>query len=173
MTKADFTQKINELLTNDGNIKEVIFNACMGVINSPYTQSSFLDKATNDFIFPKAVLSTVLTQLAWQYEPIDKENKKLIPLLKPHVSFSRIPTTPPAKYEIMQWQGVKNSDTKQTTQGWLWIKFLQDTVMINTAPNVVGAKEEEYKAGRMVGFSLQASNRAQGIKKFKEQYKIN
>ena len=74
---------------------------------------------------------------------------------------------------IEKWQGIKNTETKQTVQGYLFIRFLSDTAIINTNPNVIDAKENQYQAGKCIGFPIQnVSNKREAILKFLSTYKI-
>ena len=74
--------------------------------------------------------------------------------------------------EITKWQGVSCRETKQTTQGYLWLHFLAETTIINVNPNVIGAKPTTYAAGRKVGLSIKARNRKEAIETFQLQYQI-
>lgn len=89
MTQSQFNEKISHLLNHDKGIRSVIYRACKNAMASDYAKSKFVNPAEDNFILPKTVLSAVLSELAWQYEPFNKQDKKQVKQIKPHVKFTR------------------------------------------------------------------------------------
>jgi hypothetical protein len=96
MTKDQFKARIQEMLAHDGGIADVIYNAAMSVVSSEYGRNQFLNAAEDNFIFPKQVLCAVFNELVFQYEPIERQDKKLVDLLKPlvKVTYKYTPDAP-------------------------------------------------------------------------------
>lgn len=77
MTKKEYTQKCKELLkTND--LKKTIENGMLSLIQTEYGYNKFVADAEVDFTLPKIVLNAVLKELAFQFEPLNFENKKKV-----------------------------------------------------------------------------------------------
>lgn len=85
MTRTQFKEKIQTLLNEGDGINQVIVNACMVAVSSKYAENQFLNAAPDNFILPKQVLTAVFEELAFQYEPINGPDKKLVKQLKPLV----------------------------------------------------------------------------------------
>lgn len=75
-------------------------------------------------------------------------------------------------YSIIKFEGIKNCDTKTTTGGYLWVKFLKDTSLKHIAPNVIGAKPTLYDKDRQYGFPVPSTNRKDAINYFQSNYEI-
>lgn len=87
MTKENFIEKIDYMLNDGTGIKDVIRNACISTMNSEEAKGRYLNEYDDDFILPKIVLTAVLEELAWQYEPFDKVQKKVVDRVKLLVRF--------------------------------------------------------------------------------------
>lgn len=85
MTKDEFKEKIIDLLDQDSGVRNVVLNGCINAMSSDMAKGRFLNAAENDYVLPKAVLTAVLKELAWQYEPFDKSARKIVVQLKPFI----------------------------------------------------------------------------------------
>lgn len=75
------------------------------------------------------------------------------------------------EYSIVRWQGIKN-EKGIVTQGYLYVKFNQDTKIININPNVVKAKVKEYFKNQNIGFGIIAGSKKDAIENFKRDFQI-
>jgi len=73
---------------------------------------------------------------------------------------------------VVKWQGIKNNETKQVTNGYLWIEFLENMILINTKPNIVKHEFKFYEKGKKHGFGIRAKNRREAITEFHKFYKV-
>lgn len=76
MTQHEFSEKIIAMLDKGPGIKQVIYDACMSAVSSPYGKEQFLDQ-TGTFI-PRAALSAVFSELARKHEPVLEEDAMFV-----------------------------------------------------------------------------------------------
>lgn len=87
MTAKEYENKIDELLKQHGGIENIIRRTCMSIVKPKYLQEQFLDPAENDsFMLPKAAITAVLRELAWQHEPVSAQGKDIVKELKPYTA---------------------------------------------------------------------------------------
>jgi hypothetical protein len=60
-------------------------------------------------------------------------------------------------FQILRYQGLRNSETKEVEYGYLYVEFLADTCF----------KNRIFSAGKKVGFQVKAKNRPEAIREFK------
>lgn len=88
MTEEQFKEKVTQLLTEKPGIHKTILDAAIGTMASRMAKERFLKAADDDFVLPKLVLATVLAELVWHYEPVNKADKSKMKFIKPLVRFS-------------------------------------------------------------------------------------
>lgn len=68
---------------------------------------------------------------------------------------------------VTKWKGIRNSDTKTITGGYLFVYF-DKSVTLFPVYRGSAAKDELYEQGRHIGFTIpQAKNRKDAIEKFR------
>jgi hypothetical protein len=76
-----------------------------------------------------------------------------------------------AKYKIVRFKGMKDSETKETTGGYLFVQFLKDT-HVKRKNSIDAGNGSKYNNGTVIGFNVNGSNRKEAVSFFNENFII-